>query len=62
MVLAGEAVVADQVLEDALRRQAGFELGEDDLPPRLAQAGLPTFGSGAREPMGASSGVACFER
>ena len=37
-------MVGNQVLVDALRRQAGFELVEDDLPPRLTEAGLPSPG------------------
>src|SRR5207247_6387686 len=40
VILAGEAVLAHQVLIDALRAQSGIELVEDDLPPRFAQAGL----------------------
>jgi hypothetical protein len=36
MVLGGEPVLTNQVLVDALRRQPGFELVEDDLPPRFA--------------------------
>src|SRR5579871_3426960 len=40
VVLGGEAVIADEVLEDALRREAGGELGLDDLPKRFTEAGL----------------------
>src|SRR5262249_50378080 len=38
-VPAAKAVLADQVLEDALGRQAGGQLLQDDWPPGLAQAG-----------------------
>src|SRR5262245_34020141 len=40
VILAGEAVLARQVLVDALRRQSGRQLVEDDLAPRLTQARL----------------------
>ena len=37
---AGEAMLANQVLVDALRGETGGQLGLDDGPIRLAQAGL----------------------
>ncbi len=40
VVLGGEAVIADQVLVDALRCQAGGELGLDERPKRFTEAGL----------------------
>src|SRR5262249_8107642 len=40
VILAGEAVLARQVLIDALRRQSGRQLVEDDLTPRLTQTCL----------------------
>jgi hypothetical protein len=40
MVLAGKAVLADQVLVDALGRETGLELVDDDFSPRLTQARL----------------------
>src|SRR3954471_9642503 len=47
VVLARGAMVADQILVDALGRQPGLELVEDELAPRLAQAGLASrVGSG----------------
>jgi hypothetical protein len=39
VVTAGEAVLGDQVLMDALRRQAEFQLGLDDRTPRFTVAG-----------------------
>src|SRR5580692_7154294 len=40
-VLARKAVLADQVLVDALGRETGLQLADNDLPPWLAQAWLP---------------------
>src|SRR5262249_53070256 len=41
VVLGGEAVLANQILVDGVRRQPCFELIEDDLSPGFTQAGLP---------------------
>src|SRR5262249_41656904 len=40
VILAGETMLANEVLEDALRRQAGGGLGLNEGPKRLTQAGL----------------------
>src|ERR1700693_5687989 len=40
-VLTRKAMIADQVLVDALGRKAGLQLADNNVPPRLAQAWLP---------------------
>src|SRR5438270_10652726 len=39
-ILASETVIADQILVDPLGGEAAFQLGDDDVPPRLTQTGL----------------------
>ena len=57
VVLGGETVVANEVLEDALRGEAGSKLGLDDRPIGLTQTGLFRPGRRCRHADGRLAGL-----